>query len=124
MNLLNAQEVKEKPPLYKINIGDTMRIGIYGKADAAKDITVDPYGNITYLYVGTVKAYGKTFPELTKELNEKFKGVLKFSLITVTPIQLAGAISMYLEVLINREESCFLLVQRFYRLWHKLEELN
>ena len=40
---ITAAAGQEKEPLYKINIGDTLRIAIYGKPKSVKDVVVDPY---------------------------------------------------------------------------------
>ena len=80
----------EEKPLYKLNIGDRLQVAIYGQENSMREVQVDPYGNITYLYVGTVKAYGKTIPSLTEELNQLLKKEIKFSVLTVSPVNFGG----------------------------------
>ena len=88
--LITTLTAEENKPLYKISIGDTLRISIYGKPASVKDVVVDPYGNVEYLYVGTIKAYGKTIPSLAEEINNKIKDHIKFALVTVSPAELGG----------------------------------
>ena len=89
--LFAQKDVKVVPrQMYRLNIGDTLQLSIYGQSNSVRDLQVDPYGNITYLYVGTVKAYGKTIPELTKILNDKIKNDVKFSVLTVSPVKFGG----------------------------------
>ena len=80
----------EDKSLYKLNIGDRLQVAIYGQENSMREVQVDPYGNITYLYVGTVKAYGKTIPKLTEELNDRLKKEIKFSVLTVSPVNFGG----------------------------------
>jgi polysaccharide biosynthesis/export protein len=88
--LFTASSIAEPKPSYKINIGDTLLLYIYGQPESKKEVTVDTYGNITYLHVGTVKAFGKTFPQLSQDLNKLIKKITKFSLVTASPVDFGG----------------------------------
>lgn len=73
---------------YKLGIGDVLNISIYGEADSARSVPVDPTGHITYLLVGRVPAAGRTLDELRVELQKRIDKQLNDVLISLVPQQL------------------------------------
>jgi protein involved in polysaccharide export with SLBB domain len=75
---------------YRLQIGDQLVISIYGEDGTAREVSVDALGNVNYLLVGSVPAFGKTIDELRQELNARVRKVFKHALVTITPSQFGG----------------------------------
>lgn len=72
---------------YRLNVGDLLLISLYGEDHTRREVLVDPRGKISYLYVDSLPAAGKTIPELREELQEKIRAHYRFALIAITPIR-------------------------------------
>lgn len=75
---------------YKLKIGDTLLISMYGDEKTKRHVTVDPSGKISYLYAETITASGKTIPQLRKEIEQKLKNYFRFVTLSITPLKFNG----------------------------------
>jgi polysaccharide export outer membrane protein len=73
---------------YRLNVGDTIRIGSLTMPNLQFDTPVQPDGTILLPQVGSVVAAGKSMETLRIELDERFKKFLKEPSITVVPISI------------------------------------
>ena len=83
--------INNKPP-YTLKIGDQLQISLYGFRDARTDrvVLVDPTGTISYLFVGTINALGKTIDEVRKEIEDKAKLQYPHVIATASALNLTG----------------------------------
>lgn len=88
--MLEARRFQPEPGDYRLRVGDTLRISIYGELSSERIVTVDNHGQISYLLVGTVLAVGKTIDELRNELNDLVKNHLQYGIVNVTPVEFGG----------------------------------
>ena len=72
---------------YRLGIGDTLAISIYGEDNSLREVPVDPSGHISFLMTGSVPAAGRTIDELRADLQERISNELKRGLVQVIPIQ-------------------------------------
>ncbi len=75
---------------YRLRVGDTIQVSIYGEANTERVLTVDSHGGISYLLIDRVLAVGKTINELRKEINDKLREKLRFALVNVVPVRFGG----------------------------------
>jgi polysaccharide biosynthesis/export protein len=73
---------------YRLNVGDTIRIGSLTMPTIQFDTPVQPDGTILLPQVGSVVAAGKSMETLRTELDERFKKFLKEPSITVVPMSI------------------------------------
>ena len=73
---------------YRLNVGDTIRIGSLTMPTIQIDTPVQPDGTILLPQVGSVVAAGKSMETLRTELDERFKKFLKEPSITVVPLSI------------------------------------
>jgi len=73
---------------YRLNVGDTIRIGSLTMPTIQFDTPVQPDGTILLPQVGSVVAAGKSMETLRSELDERFKKFLKEPSITVVPVSI------------------------------------
>jgi polysaccharide biosynthesis/export protein len=71
---------------YRLNVGDTIRIGSLTMPNIQFDTPVQPDGTIILPQVGSVTAAGKSMETLRTELDQRFRPFLKEPSITVVPI--------------------------------------
>lgn len=71
------------PSGYLILAGDKLRIDFLNDAQAGSDVLVRPDGQISVPLIGAVGAAGKTASALTRELEQRYAGVLTNPQITV-----------------------------------------
>ena len=76
---------------YTFSYHDAMRIGIYGHPEYERDgIRVDADGNISYLHLRSVPAYGLTVTELRSALETALRTRIHHAKVSVTPTEVAG----------------------------------
>ena len=87
---------QKSPPIldvngdYRLRVGDTVRISIYGEGNTERTLTIDAHGEISYLLIGRVQAAGFTVDELRRILNEEMRNHLRFALVNVVPVAYGG----------------------------------
>lgn len=74
----------EKGP-YRLGIGDVIEVSIYGHEGTARQVPIDPKGRISYMLVGSIKAVGKTIPELREEIQKAVDEEYNFGIVNVVP---------------------------------------
>ncbi len=74
--------------LYRINIGDTLRIQSLTSENLNSEVLVQPDGTISVIHLGQVPASGRTIAELRDELEQGYRAQVRNPSITVTPIKL------------------------------------
>jgi len=79
-----------KPEPYLLQVGDSLRIALYGEHHTERVVKIDTHGTLSYLLVGSILAVGKTIDQVREELNERMKENFKFSLVTVVPVHFGG----------------------------------
>lgn len=84
-----AKKKKEETPseFYKISMGDSFYISVYGEPNTGRSVTVDYTGSIYYLAMEPIFVLGKTIPELREILNERLSALFKYVNVTITPLQ-------------------------------------
>lgn len=81
---LAAQETFERPsPRYQIRNGDVINLVFPFSAEFNQTVAVQPDGFITLKVLGDLQGAGKTVPELTGLLREKYSSILRDPIITV-----------------------------------------
>lgn len=87
-----STQVENGKPLYRLRIGDQLLISLYGfrEARTERSVTVDMTGSISYLFVNTVFALGKTIDELRKELQELVLKQYPNVMVSVSALSLIG----------------------------------
>lgn len=77
---------------YRLKIGDQLYVSLYGygEGNTARLVTVDPTGNIVYLFSGSVYALGKTIDEYRYDLQEKIREQFPNIIVAVSATQLVG----------------------------------
>jgi polysaccharide biosynthesis/export protein len=73
---------------YRLNVGDTIRIGSLTMPTIQFDTPVQPDGTILLPQAGSVVAAGKSMETLRIELDERFRKFLKEPSITVVPLSI------------------------------------
>ncbi len=73
---------------YELQVGDTIRIESLIDPSVNRDLVIQPDGNVYLLLLGPVRGAGKTIPDLTTELKERYKKYYKITDgINLTPIK-------------------------------------
>lgn len=88
-----SQDVEEEiadTDSYRLNIGDIMIISLYGDERSKKEVTVDPRGTISYLFIDAMPAAGKTFGEVRRDLTRELKKYFRFVKLALTPIKFSA----------------------------------
>lgn len=76
---------------YVVGAGDTLTIHVFNHADLTQKILVPPSGEISFPFVGEVKAAGRTLGELRQELESKLgKGYIPDPRVSVNIEDIAG----------------------------------
>lgn len=75
---------------YRLRVGDSIRVSIYGEQGTERTLTIDAYGEISYLLVGRIQAAGFTINEFTELINKEMKKQLQFALVNVVPVEFGG----------------------------------
>jgi protein involved in polysaccharide export with SLBB domain len=89
-----------KHPVDMIVADDLLCVGIWDirptGGETLKTVRVDPDGNISLYYVGTVRVAGKNFEEAEKEINDAYRasGVLQTPAPSVNRLEAAAAASI------------------------------
>ena len=78
----------QERPDYRLNIGDIMIISIYGEKDTLREVVVDPRGMISYLFIDSIPALGKTIKEIREDLSEKLVKYYRHIVLSISPIKL------------------------------------
>lgn len=58
-------------PQYALGSGDKLRVNVFGHEDLSGEFSVGSTGNISLPLIGTVKAGGRTIPQLEKAIHDK-----------------------------------------------------
>lgn len=58
-------------PQYALGSGDKLRVTVFGHEDLSGEFSVGSTGNISLPLIGTVKAGGRTIPQLEKAIHDK-----------------------------------------------------
>lgn len=74
----------------KLRSQDVVRIQVFNQQQILADVPVDPSGNITAPFIGSIKAEGRTIDELIAELTRLYRQrlFLRDPIVSVTLIQL------------------------------------
>ncbi len=74
----------------KLRVEDVLRIQVFNQTQIVAEVPVDPSGNITAPFVGTVKAEGRTIDELIVDLTRLYRErlFLRDPIVSVTLLQL------------------------------------
>lgn len=81
--------VSPPPPVeteYRLHVGDVLLIGLYGEPNTTSQVYVDQRGVITYLFLKSIPAVGKTIRQLREDLQERLKTYFKHAILSITPI--------------------------------------
>ncbi len=70
---------------YKIGPEDVLRITVVGNKDLDLDVTVQPDGRIFHPLAGELQAAGKTVPQLSEDLTQKMRTVIRDAVVSVSP---------------------------------------
>jgi polysaccharide export outer membrane protein len=100
---------------YELEVGDRIRVesltaaggtaGAAGEAttdNLARELVIQPDGTITLPLLGQVRATRRSVPELTKDLDERYKQYFRVPSITVTPIQVNTKLEDLLQTVDSR----------------------
>lgn len=88
--LSRIQEEAVRKDLYRLRIGDTLSISVYGEEETRFDATVGMSGKLNYLFIKNVEALGKTIDELRDILTEQLKSFYRYPVVIITPVAFAG----------------------------------
>ena len=75
---------------YRLKVGDTFLISVYGEEKTEREVVVDPRGMISYLFVDSLPATGKTIFQLREELGELLRRYYRFVTLAITPIKFSA----------------------------------
>lgn len=86
---VDVEDIDEASKLkhYRLRVGDILLLAIYGEPETYESVSIDPSGNISYLFANDIKAYGKTVVELREELRAALEQYYKYPIILITPQQ-------------------------------------
>lgn len=87
------EEEKGKPHYpepYRLEIGDSLVIAVYGEFNTKREMTIGPTGTISFLNVRSVVAHGRTLMELREDLTKKLKEYYRDPLVTITGSNFKG----------------------------------
>lgn len=84
-------DVEGRPErLYRLRIGDVLQISLYGEPETTRRVPVGPDGNISYLFVHSLEAWGKTITELRRDLEAELSGYYRDPIVLMTPVEFIG----------------------------------
>jgi len=96
--ILDKEELAVDIPLelpeqgdYRLKSGDVLYISIYGEQGTARQVPIDPRGMISYLFVESVPAIGRTIAEVREELIKKLESYYRYVVLSITPIRFGAA---------------------------------
>ncbi len=69
---------------YRLRNGDQIRVDVFDFAELSKDQTILPDGTINVLYVGAIRAAGKTPEQLSDELVSRLSGQIRKPIVSVS----------------------------------------
>lgn len=82
----NEQKKVEAPPeTYLLRVGDTLALAVYGEQDTYQNVTIDPSGKLSYLFIHDFKAVDLTVREVREQLQKKLENYFKYPLLLLTP---------------------------------------
>ena len=87
---------------YRLNVGDTIRIGSLTMPNLAFDTPVQPDGTIILPQVGPVTAAGKSIETLRTELDRRFREYIKEPSVTVAPLSINRTLEEFRTAVTNR----------------------
>ena len=64
------------PSPYRVQIGDTLMVNVWGQASLSQEVVVRPDGNLTLPLIGDVVAAGQTPPSLGQEIGRRLTGLV------------------------------------------------
>jgi polysaccharide export outer membrane protein len=78
---------------YRINPGDELEIFVWGEERMQRPVRVLPDGSFAFPLAGTIKAEGRTSPEIAAAISERIKGNYRSAVpdVTVTVRDAAGS---------------------------------
>ena len=77
--------------LYKVNIGDAVKIRVLDHPDLSVVATISSDGSINYPYLGTVYIKGMSVTEIEEELVQKLsEGYVRYPVVTVSMVKSTG----------------------------------
>jgi polysaccharide export outer membrane protein len=78
---------------YRINPGDELEIFVWGEERLQRPVRVLPDGSFAFPLAGTIKAEGRTAPEIAAAISERIKGNYRSAVpdVTVTVRDAAGS---------------------------------
>jgi len=77
--------IKGRPP-YRLHKGDKLAISIYGDPQTRREVSVDPTGSISFLFINSMHVLGKTIDQVRKDLEDKLKSFFRNPILSITPI--------------------------------------
>lgn len=87
---LIAKTQKLERENYRLKVGDTFLISIYGEENTEREVVVDPRGMISYLFVDSIIAIGKTIAEIREEITQSLRSYYRFVTLAITPIKFSA----------------------------------
>lgn len=85
----------EKPPLYRLQVGDQIAIKFWGSPELDQELKIRPDGRISLPFIDEVEAAGLTPAELDAQLTQAYTGELAQPDITVI-VREAGGQEIYI----------------------------
>ncbi len=80
----------ETQPAYQIQPGDVLGISVWREDELTKAVLVRPDGAISFPLVGDLIVYGKSPPQVAKELSAKLKPYIPDPVLTVSVNEING----------------------------------
>jgi polysaccharide export outer membrane protein len=75
---------------YRLKVGDTFIVSVYGEEKTDREVVVDPRGMISYLFIDSHPAVGKTIAEIREELGERLRKYYRHVILAITPIKFSA----------------------------------
>lgn len=72
---------------YRLHVGDSLILSLYGEPKTERTVTVDPSGCISYLHVDGMPASGKTLLDLRRDLEVQLKKYFRRVMLSITPVK-------------------------------------
>ena len=85
-----GQRIGGAAKLYRLRIGDVLQISLYGDPETIRRVPVGPDGNISYLFVHSLDAWGKTVAQLRRDLEAELSSYYRDPIILMTPLEFIG----------------------------------
>ncbi len=85
-----ADDESARSGFYRLNIGDTFIISVYGDDRSKREVMVDPRGTISYLFVDALPAAGKTIDEVREDLTAELRKYYRYVKLAITPIKFSA----------------------------------